>query len=125
MLAGVNAGVAQRGVVERGHVPETEVDRPERQRDERVGERAEGAQRADREQRPQQPAVEAEHDEQRPEVAEQDVLEHVHREQPLLADRVDRRDERGQHDEDAGGEAERSAERDGAPAPPGTKGRRA
>ena len=55
-------------------------------------------------QRPQQPPVEAEHEQQRADVAEQQVLEHVHREQPLLADRVDRRLERDEERQQAGRE---------------------
>ena len=73
-------------------MPDVEVDRPERQRDERVGEVAQPAEPADRQQRLQQRPGQAEDDQQRAEVAHQQVLGHVGEDQ-LVVDVAERRDE--------------------------------
>ena len=97
VLEGVDARVVQGSVVEERDVPEVEIDRPDRKRDERMREHAERLDPLDREDGPQdrpgQPGDKA----QRREVADDHVLEHVHEEEVLLAQRVDRRVER-QHD---------------------------
>ena len=66
-----------RRLVEDRDVPDVEVDRPERQRDQRMGEVAQPVEPADREQRLQQRPGQAEHDQERPQVAHQQVLDHV------------------------------------------------
>ena len=62
-------------------MPQVEVERPQRERDERVGEDAQAVEEADAQDGRQQRAGEAEHEQQRPEVADEQVLDHVHPEQ--------------------------------------------
>ena len=59
-----------------------------------MGEKPQALDEAKAQHRLQQPSAQAEHEQQRADVAQQQVLEHVHREEPLFADRVDRRRER-------------------------------
>ena len=63
---------------------------------------AEGARRAHVQQGLQHRAGEPEDDEQRRDVADHDVLDHVHEQELLLADRVDRRDEHEDEEAEAG-----------------------
>ena len=81
-------------------MPEREVRRPDRERDERVREHAEPHDAREREQRaeqrPGQPGEQAE----RREVAEQEVLDHVEREELLLADLGDRRGDGDDEEQD-------------------------
>ena len=60
-----------------------------------------------------------EQQEQRRDVAEQHVLEHVRREEVVLAEAVDRGDERGQQGEHGAGEGERVQPR--RPRPPASR----
>ena len=98
----------RRGVVVRsGHVPGDHRHRPEAEADERPQqdreERAQGAERGKRAQKHRRKQEEQErpphggHEQRGRRIADQDVLEHVRREQLLVADVVERRDER--HDE--------------------------
>ena len=80
----------QRRLVEGRHVPCVEGDRPGRQRDQRMGEKPEPADQPEREDRAKDGPTQAEHERQRRQVAEHQVLDHVDVEGPLLADRVDR-----------------------------------
>ena len=92
--------VLDRRFVERGHVPEREVRRPDRERDEGVREHAQAHDSRKREhgaeQRPGQPGEQA----QRREVAEQEVLRHVEREELLLGDGCERRGDRDDEEHD-------------------------
>src|SRR5439155_5878193 len=91
-----------------------EVPRPETERDRRPRQRREqGAQRRRARDRPEYRRGEEEEqqrhahrdDQQRGrEISEQDVLQHVRREQIVLRDPVQRRDERGERDGESGGE---------------------
>ena len=83
----------------------------------RAGERAEARSSAGQPARggPHDHAREPEQDQQRRDVAEQHVLDHVRREQVVLAEAVERRDERDQQREHPGREGER-LERAGAAA---------
>ena len=85
MLHRVHAGVAQRGLVEHGQVPPVEVDQPQRECDQWMGEGAQAVEQADPEHGDEQRAGEPQHDQQCRDVAEQEVLDHVH-EQQVLAD---------------------------------------
>ncbi len=105
------------GVVDRRDVPEVEVDRPQREGDERVGEDLEPVEGADREERLQQRAGQPEDDQQRGDVADQQVLDHVGEHQ-LVGDVADRAEERDRDRQQAGAEAELAPERH-APARPG------
>ena len=87
MLERVDAGVAERRLVERRHVPHVQVDRPQWEGDRGMGERAQAVEEADFEDRREQWTGQAEHDQQRRDVAEQQVLDHVHLQQ-LLAGRT-------------------------------------
>ena len=75
--------VAQRRLVEDRQVPDVQVDRPQREGDQRMGEHAQAIEEADAQDRRDQRAGEAEHDQQRRDVAEQQVLDHVHVQQFL------------------------------------------
>ena len=110
MLEGVDRLVPERGLPEVRQVPEKEVHRPDGQRDERVGEEAQGSNRPHGQNRTQKRAGQPGDDAERPEVAEQEVLDHVERERLLLAEGRDRRDERNRDERDA------EAEQEGAPA---------
>ena len=94
VLERVHGGVVQRGVVEERDVPDVEIDCPQRQRDERVRQDAEPLDGTQREHRPQDRAGEPGDEAERREIAEDHVLQHVHEEEVLLAERVDRRVER-------------------------------
>ena len=83
MLEGVDGAVVDRGLVEPRNVPDVEVDRPERQRDQWV--REDQVAKTHAALKRQQRTGEAEHECERREVAEDDVLEHVNPEQLLLA----------------------------------------
>ena len=90
------ASLLDRALVERREVPDVEVRRPGRERDDRVARRPAASAARARQQRLQQRAGQAEHDQQRAEVGQQQVLEHV-REEQLLADVRERRDQRRHH----------------------------
>ena len=79
-------------------MPEVEIDRPQRQRDQRMGEHTQPFDHAQRKDRPQDLSRHPDDEAERREIAEQHVLHHVHEEEVLLAERVDRRVER-EHDE--------------------------
>ena len=91
MLERVERVVADRALVERGQVPDVQVRGPERQRHERMGEDAQApddrSASTGRSIGPVSPSDERE----RGEVAEDDVLEHVGREEALLAEPLERR----------------------------------
>jgi hypothetical protein len=95
----------QRPLVQGGNVPDVEVGEPQRQRDQWVEQVAQPPQPAQREQRLEQRAGEAEHDQERRQVAEHEVLRHV-RDQQLLAHVRKRGDERRQDQRDARGKAQ-------------------
>ena len=81
--------VLERGVVEPREVPDHVVREPERERDGGVGEQRDRARARDRRgERGRDP----EHDEERRPLGEDDVLEQVHGEEVVHAERVDRRD---------------------------------
>ena len=115
VLQQVDERVLGRRVVERRHVPEVHDRQPDGDARGRVGERAE------RPLHPHQPARggphdragEAQEDQERRDVAQQHVLDHVRREEVVLAEAVDRGDERGEQREHPGGEGDR-LERPGA-----------
>ena len=109
MLERVHGRVLDRRLVEEGHVPEVEVGGPDRQRHERVREHAQALDRAEREQRPQDRAVQPGEQRERREVAEDDVLEHVEAEELLLADRRHGRGEREQEQQRSRARRGRSA----------------
>ena len=92
MLEHVDERVLERGVVERGDVPEVHRPEPDEDGRERARERAERA--LDSHQparhRAQDHARERQQQQERRDVAEQDVLEHVGGEEVLLAEAVDR-----------------------------------
>ena len=92
VLQGVQGGLLQRAVVERGDVPHVEQGDPEEQRRSRVGEGSERLLDVGEPARggAHDHAREAEHDQQRGEIADQDVLCHVGREEVLLAQLVER-----------------------------------
>ena len=75
-----------RGLVDRGDVPEREVRGPERERHERVRENAQPHDSGECQDRAEQRAGQAGKQAERREVAEQEVLGHVEREELLLAD---------------------------------------
>ena len=106
VLEGVHERVLERRVVERRDVPEVEEGEPQHDERDRARERAQPP--LDRLQaargRAHDHARERQQQEQRRDVAEQDVLGHVHREEVLLAEGVDRRHEGDQQHEDAAGE---------------------
>ena len=83
MLERVHARVAQRRLVEDGQVPDVQVDRPQREGDQRVREHAQAVEEPDAQDRRDQRPGQAEHDQQRGDVAEQQVLDHVHVQQVL------------------------------------------
>ena len=91
----VHGRVLERGVVERGDVPDPHHRDVEDDREGGVGERAEACARgADAARhRAQEHAREAEQEEDRREVEQQQVLDHVH-DEDLLAEAVDGGDER-------------------------------
>ena len=105
-------------VVDARHVPDEDRRPPEAERDERDQEqRQERAQRPEGGERPKHSRRQEEEDERaahrddeqrRGGVADQDVLEHVRREQALVARLVERRDER-QHEQGQAGGEERGA----------------
>ena len=114
MLERVNRRRSIGGVIQRRDVPEEEVERPQRQGDGGVGEDAEAVEDGDREDRLQQRAGQAEHQQQGRDVAEQQVLDHVDDHQ-LLGDVADRRDQRHRDRQQARGEAGLAPEGDGRP----------
>ena len=59
-----------------------------------------------REHRPEDRAAQAEDEEERSQVAEQQVLGHVHEEELLLAEGVERRDQGDEHEGEPGAEAD-------------------
>ena len=71
-----------------------------------MGEDAQLLDHAEREHRPQDLSRQARHEAERREIAEQHVLRHVHEEEVLLAERVDRRVERQDDEPDPRPEAE-------------------
>ena len=102
--------VVDRSLVREREMPEVEVRDPDRQRDERVDEHAQRSHRREREQRPEERAGQPQQEQERRQVSEQQVLDHVERE-ALLAERGDRRDERD--------EQRQQAEREENDPPPG------
>ena len=99
VLERVDGVVAQRRLIQRGQMPDVEVDRPARDRDHRVREYAQPSDRLDPQQRREQWSREPEDDQQRREIADQQVLDHVGHEQ-LVGELVDRRAERDcEHDQ--------------------------
>ena len=98
--SGVDAARLHCRLVHRRDVPEDEVRGPDRERDERVREHAQAHDARKREhgaeERPGEPREQAE----RREVADEQVLRHVEREELLLADLRDRRGDRDQQQRD-------------------------
>ena len=90
MLERVDDVVVQRRLVEVRQMPDVEVERPERQRDQRMAEDAQPADVGQRQHGPQDRPGQPRHDQQRRQVADDDVLDHVHEQELLLAERVDR-----------------------------------
>ena len=82
-----------------------------------MGEEAQGPNRPHGQERSQERARQPGDDAQRPEVAEQEVLDHVERKRLLLAEGRDRRDERDGDERDAEAEHERAPARHGRAAP--------
>ena len=97
--------VMERSVVEERDMPEVEVGRPHRQRDERVREHTQALDELELQHRTQDRPRQPDHEAQRREVAQDDVLEHVHEEEMLLAEVVDRRVEREDDEPDSRPEA--------------------
>ena len=93
-----------RPLVEHREVPEHEVRRPDRERDERVREDAQAHHAGQREDRAEHRAGEPGEQAQRREIAEQQVLRHVEREELLLSDDRDRRRECDHEEREAEGE---------------------
>jgi hypothetical protein len=96
VLEGVDAFVRERGLVRRRKVPEPEVERPEGEDDNR---RATSPKR--RQPVPASAPEKSQRDEQRCEVADADVLEHVRREEALVAEPVERRELSCEHDRES------------------------
>jgi len=94
VLARVEQRVLERCVVGPVQVPDDEGGSPERERDERVSEHAKPPQAGDGKQGPEQGAGESEDDQQRTDVADQQVLAHVDGERLL------RREQAGGDDDD-------------------------
>ena len=86
-------------------MPDVEVDGPQRQRDQRVGEELQPVDGPDAQDRREDRPGEAEDEQQRGDVAEQQVLAHVGDEQ-LLGEVVERADEGHEHDHEAAVEAD-------------------
>ena len=82
----MNRVVVQRRRVQERDVPHVEIDRPDRQRDQRMREKTQPIDRPQREHRPEHRPGQAGDEAQRCEIAEQDVLEHVHEEEVLFAE---------------------------------------
>ncbi len=93
-------------------MPEREVRGPDRERDEGVREHAQAADRADGEERAQQRPVQPREREERREVDQEHVLEHVEGE-VLLAERVHRRGDRDEQRPEPRGERRQPPARDG------------
>ena len=91
MLEGVDQVVADGQLVEERQVPGVEIHGPQRDGEERVGERAQRAGSAEVQQRLDHGAGEPKHDQQRRDVADHDVLEHVS-DQDAVGERVQRPD---------------------------------
>jgi hypothetical protein len=117
VLGDVKGGVGEGGVVRRRHVPrgersgpdgeghggaEEQLDQPAHRRGvrERTEQRARQQEQGDR-------SADAQHEQERARVADQQVLEHVRRDQRLLGDLVERRHGRERPGGDAGREEER------------------
>jgi hypothetical protein len=95
VLESVDPVVLHGALVQRGQVPDVEVDGPQRQRDGGMREHPQPPQLAHRQQRLQDRPGQAEDQQQRADVGDQQVLDHVHREQ-LVADGADRAAQRDQ-----------------------------
>ena len=93
MLEGVKPLVRDRAVVERRYVPEIEVQDPERQRDHRQGEEAKAVECLQRHDRLEHGAGEPQDDQERRDVRDQEMLDHVRKDE-LTAKVRERRDER-------------------------------
>ena len=106
--------VAKGELVRRRPVPAVEVDRPADDRDHGIGEDAQPPDRAQLEQRGDQGGGQAEDDQERADVAEEQELGHV-RHQQLLAERAERRHQCENEDEQAAPEARELPPRDGLP----------
>ena len=121
MLERVDRRMAQRCLIERGQVPDIQVDGPQREGERRMRERAQAIEEGDAQDRGEQRAGQAEHDQERGDVAQQQVLDHVRIEQ-FLARRAEPRQRRRDHDKaavearlaPAGDRAPRAGERVGA-----------
>ena len=122
MLERVHGVVVERRVVQERHVPEVEVDGPDRQRDERVRQHAQAFDDAELEHRPQDRPAQTRDEAERREVADDHVLQHVHEEEVLLAELVDRRVEREYDEGDPAPERDLPPDRDRL-APPGERAR--
>ena len=89
MLEGMDARVVQRRLVHERDVPEHKVVSPERQGHRRMGQKAEAVDPVEAQQRLKHRPRQPDHEAERREIADQDVLEHVHEEE-LGGERVDR-----------------------------------
>ena len=87
MLERVDGRRGDGGLVEHAQVPDVEVHRPQRQRHDGMGEVAQRAQAGVAQDRREQRPGEAEHEQQRAEVGDQQVLDHV-RPEELLGQRA-------------------------------------
>ena len=116
MLQRVHSRVVQSALVEKGQVPDREIGRPHRQRDQRMREHAQAVDDPQAQERLQHRPRHAYDETERGEVAEQDVLDHVHEQEFLLAEVVDRRDEGDQDEPDSRPEQEPPPARHGRPA---------
>ena len=125
VLERVDGLVLERRLVQRRDVPERRGSTAHSANaGDRVGERAQPARAADAQDRREHRAGEAEHEQQRGEVAEQQVLGHV-RDEALVA-QVPERGEAGDAEEQPGGEAQLAPQRrPGGPARASVDARRA
>ncbi len=100
MLEGVHARGVQGCLVHERDVPEDEVESPEGQRNGGMGQEAKLVDEPEPEQRLQHRTGQADDETERRQIADQNVLEHVH-EQELGREGVDRRDQREQDERKA------------------------
>jgi hypothetical protein len=108
MLEEVDRGLPKRRLVEGGHVPEVQEEEPQQQSREGVREAAQRAleRREPAGDRSQDDAREAEKEKGRGHVPDQEVLEHVRREEVVLAQAVDGRCQSGEQRQEGTAEGE-------------------
>src|SRR5439155_18040506 len=102
VLQRVDRRIPQRRIVERGHVPDREDRIEEQQGHQRVGDRPPDLQRERQaQQRPKQPARRPQQQQRRSDQRDQQVLDHVSREQIAVGQGIQRRDQRDKQQQDA------------------------